>query len=153
MSKFVRLCEACKKESIGNPVYSSSLIGCGYSTYLKEDDYICKECGGTVIDLKMLSEDYDILTEISGDPKFIESMIELQESDIVEYQLKMSQFRNQVEQQKQQQERSKPHCPHCNSTKISKIGTGERIGSIAMLGVFSKKINKSFKCKNCGYTW
>ncbi len=57
-----------------------------------------------------------------------------------------------VNQQKQQQESSKPHCPHCNSTKISKIGTGERIGSIAMLGVFSKKINKSFKCKNCGYT-
>ena len=46
-----------------------------------------------------------------------------------------------------------PHCPHCKSTNISKIGAGERIGSIAMLGIFSKKINKSFKCKSCGYTW
>ena len=48
---------------------------------------------------------------------------------------------------------NKPHCPTCNSTNIQKIGAGERIGSVAMLGLFSKKINKSFKCKNCGYTW
>jgi len=48
---------------------------------------------------------------------------------------------------------NKPHCPHCHSTNISAIGTGERVGSIAMWGIFSKKINKSFKCKDCGYTW
>ena len=44
-------------------------------------------------------------------------------------------------------------CPTCQSTNISKIGTAERVGSVAMLGIFSKKINKSFKCKSCGYTW
>lgn len=44
-------------------------------------------------------------------------------------------------------------CPTCSSTNIQKIGTGERVASVAMLGIFSKKINKSFKCKNCGYTW
>ena len=46
-----------------------------------------------------------------------------------------------------------PKCPTCDSTNIQKIGTGERVASVAMLGIFSKKINKSFKCKNCGYTW
>ncbi len=46
-----------------------------------------------------------------------------------------------------------PKCPTCSSTNIQKIGTGERAVSVAMLGMFSKKINKSFKCKNCGYTW
>lgn len=50
-------------------------------------------------------------------------------------------------------EASLPKCPHCNSINISKISTTERVGSIAMLGIFSKKINKSFKCKHCGYTW
>lgn len=44
-------------------------------------------------------------------------------------------------------------CPTCFSTNVQKIGTGERVASVAMLGVFSKKINKSFKCKSCGYTW
>lgn len=48
---------------------------------------------------------------------------------------------------------NKPKCPTCSSTDIQKIGTGERVVSVAMLGIFSKKINKSFKCKNCGYTW
>ena len=48
---------------------------------------------------------------------------------------------------------NKPKCPTCASTNVQKISTGERVTSVAMLGLFSKKINKSFKCKNCGYTW
>lgn len=46
-----------------------------------------------------------------------------------------------------------PKCPTCSSTNIQKIGAGERLMSVAMLGLYSNKINKSFKCKNCGYTW
>lgn len=46
-----------------------------------------------------------------------------------------------------------PKCPTCQSTNIQKIGATERVVSVATLGIFSKKINKSFKCKNCGYTW
>lgn len=48
---------------------------------------------------------------------------------------------------------SKITCPTCKSANIQKIGTGERVASVAVMGIFSKKINKSFKCKNCGYTW
>ena len=46
-----------------------------------------------------------------------------------------------------------PKCPTCGSTNIHKISTGERMVSVGMLGLFSKKINKSFKCNKCGYTW
>ena len=46
-----------------------------------------------------------------------------------------------------------PKCPTCSSTNIQKIGGLERGASIAVFGLFSKKINKSFKCSNCGYTW
>ena len=46
-----------------------------------------------------------------------------------------------------------PKCPTCGSTNIRKISTGERMVSVGMLGLFSKKINKSFKCNACGYTW
>lgn len=48
---------------------------------------------------------------------------------------------------------NKPHCPTCGSTNIKKIGGIERGASIAAFGIFSKKINKTFKCGNCGYTW
>ncbi len=46
-----------------------------------------------------------------------------------------------------------PECPTCHSKNIQRISGVERGASIVMLGLFSKKINKSFKCKNCGYTW
>ena len=46
-----------------------------------------------------------------------------------------------------------PKCPTCQSTNIRKMGGIERGVSIYAFGLFSKKINKTFKCKNCGYTW
>lgn len=46
-----------------------------------------------------------------------------------------------------------PKCPTCGSPNISSIGTVERAGSVAMFGLASKKIGKTFKCSNCGYTW
>lgn len=48
---------------------------------------------------------------------------------------------------------NKPKCPTCGSTNIKKIGGVERGASIWAFGIFSKKINKTFKCGNCGYTW
>ena len=56
-------------------------------------------------------------------------------------------------QAREKAEKNRPRCPHCNSTNIQSIGTGERIGSIMMFGMFSKKMNKSFKCLDCKYTW
>lgn len=49
--------------------------------------------------------------------------------------------------------RSVPKCPTCGSTNIKRISGTERAASVFGLGLFSKKINKSFKCENCGYTW
>lgn len=51
------------------------------------------------------------------------AMVELKNNDIIEYNLKMSKFRNQVNQQKQQQESNVPKCPKCGSTSIA---TGAR---------------------------
>ena len=58
-----------------------------------------------------------------------------------------------VIEQKKMKQTNIPKCPTCSSADIQKIGTGERVVTVAMLGIFSKKINKSFKCKHCGYTW
>ena len=46
-----------------------------------------------------------------------------------------------------------PKCPTCGSTNIRKMGGIERGASIYAFGIFSKKINKTFKCQNCSYTW
>lgn len=46
-----------------------------------------------------------------------------------------------------------PKCPTCGSLNVRHISGGERVASVGFFGIFSKKINKTFKCENCGYTW
>ena len=46
-----------------------------------------------------------------------------------------------------------PKCPTCGSTNIRKMDGVERGASMAAFGIFGKKINKTFKCGNCGYMW
>lgn len=119
----------------------------------------CPTC--KCITLKCYSKipDGNLIKKISTDQSFMDAMVELYEKDPIEYQLKLNQFKIQLEQSQQvmqqtkEAESSKPKCPHCGSTNIASISGTERAGSILMWGLFSKKINKSFKCKNCGYTW
>lgn len=134
------------------------MITCNTCGFKKTDNERC-ECP-VCRSNDWIDEDILILKRISNDDTFIDAMLQLKSNDIIEYNLKLSQFKNQLNQQestkiqqKQAEESKKPHCPHCKSTNISSIGTGERVGSIAVWGIFSKKINKSFKCKSCGYTW
>lgn len=46
-----------------------------------------------------------------------------------------------------------PHCPICGSPDIKKITFGSRAVSVAAVGIFSKKINKSYICNNCKATF
>ena len=96
------------------------------------------------------------IKRISNDPDFIQAMTKLHDEDPIEYQLKMSQFKANLRQQensKKVEEDNKPKCPNCHSTNIKPISGTERAMSIIGLGMFSKKINKSFKCLDCKYTW
>lgn len=43
-----------------------------------------------------------------------------------------------------------PKCPICGSLKIQKISAMNRAVNIAILGVFSTKINKQWHCTECG---
>lgn len=52
-----------------------------------------------------------------------------------------------------QQQSNIPKCPTCGSSNIHKMGVGERTASILGFGILSKKINKTWKCNNCGHTW
>lgn len=40
-------------------------------------------------------------------------------------------------------------CPYCQSTNISKIGTLNRVLSVSMFGLASKKIGKQWHCNSC----
>lgn len=101
-----------------------------------------------------------IIKKISTDESFMDAMIKLYETDPIEYQLKIQQFKTQLKQQEQsdaireqERESNRPHCPTCGSTNIKRITGTERAVSVIGLGMFSKKINKSYKCLNCKTTW
>lgn len=141
MSRIVVKCNKCK--GIGICDSDSDLI------------HKANNCNGKLIQCNISCEDLNIISRISNDNEFFQAMIDLKEKDIIEYQLKISQFKTQLEQQKSSKTQNDtiPKCPHCKSTNIKPISALNRGASIAMWGVFSKKINKSFECLNCKYTW
>lgn len=96
-----------------------------------------------------------ILCDISEDNAFLQAMIDLKEKDIIEYNLKMSQFKSQLEQQKSSkaQNSNRPKCPTCGSTNIEKISVTKKAFGGAMFGIFSSDVRNSMHCKNCGAKW
>jgi len=155
-NKTVMFCQACADT---NDHVDGNTKGYLEIFSLSTND-ICPYCGSDLIDTGITSDDLIMLMHITNNNRqLLDAMVDLHSKDIIEYELKMSQFRNQYEQSQQQQKQesssnsNQPKCPTCSSTNIQKIGGLERVGSVAMLGLFSKKINKSFKCGNCGHTW
>ena len=71
------------------------------------------------------------------------AQLKKQNKELASYHAKMEQQRGTY----------KPKCPTCGSTDIKRIGDIERGVSVGAFGLASSKINKTFKCKNCGYTW
>ncbi len=152
MSEYEKVCKYCKEHPNGKGIYPGYYF-CGK---IPENNK-CYWCGNELEDIILTKDEMWDIYHISKDIQFLEAMIDLKEKDPIEFQLKMSQFRNQLQQQKQikqaKEESSKPRCPHCNSTDIKSVSVLNRGASIALWGIFSKKINKSFECRNCGYTW
>ncbi len=148
-----KLAEYCKN-FVGIQIYSSAPTD--YNEKL--DQLICPFCNNKLIDTGLPVEDFHLIGKVTDyNRQVLDLMIELHEKDLIEYQLKLNQFKLQQEQsdaiREQEKESNRPHCPYCNSTNIKKISGTERFTSIAMLGIFSKKINKSFKCNKCGGTF
>ena len=150
MSEVVKLCNYCKQNRKDDDIWAS-----GYLNWIADDDYICPLCDHKLLDTILTIEESRILMDISRSAAFFDAMIELKEKDIIEYNLKMSQFRTQVEQQKRSESKvdNTPKCPTCGSTNIEKISVGKKAIGGAMFGLFSSNIRNNMHCKNCGAKW
>lgn len=149
MGDHLKICPTCKKEKIKDAFSSSP----GYIDYLYDSAEKCRY-GHPIIMTSMPDDDFTILSKISDSTDFYDAMIKLRDDDIIEYELKMSQFRSQVqakeaEEERKKAEESKPRCPKCGSINVIKVSTMSRITSTAAIGVASKKIGKQWKCNNC----
>lgn len=147
----IKLCRNCRNKNNQDIFYS------GYYSWLDNDCYQCpmKNCGHELVNINLSKEEFNVIISISKNIIFLESMIDLKEKDPIEYQLKMSQFKSQIEQQQSNklQNDNTPKCPTCNSTNIKKISGLSKAGSVAMWGLLSRKVHKQWHCNQCGSEW
>ena len=129
MQKFMRVCPICAKENIRKESHSKIYVAGWNAGFLEEPD--------------------------NEETSFMQAMNDLKERDIIEYNLKLSQFKTQVEQQQSNklQNDNTPKCPTCNSTNIKKISGLSKAGSVAMWGLLSRKVHKQWHCNQCGSEW
>lgn len=148
----------CKK--CGRVVQRAKICDiCGSVTYQVPTQYLMKDVD-FLIDSKL--EDQFIEECVKSSPEFDEYLFnnrdKIRAQKSAEYERDMAigdairqgadvktAFRNGGQ--------SMPKCPTCGSLNVRHISGGERVASVGFFGIFSKKINKTFKCKNCGYTW
>lgn len=125
----------------------SQIFRHGFIVMTKDDDTTCMFCGSPLEITNVTFDDFCAIRDASNyNRQLLEAMVELSKKDIIEYELKMSQFRNQVNQNKA--EESKPKCPKCGSTEIGVTNRG-----YSLLTGFIGSGKTMNVCKNCGHKW
>ena len=159
--KFCPVCNETKQNTslcFNNERFREFTKGYFYLFEPKEDTKICPCCEKGVLENSPLTfEEFKIIDNVSdSDRQFLEAMIELKKKDPIEYQLKISQFKANLQQQESSrkvEEDNTLRCPTCNSTKVKKISATSKVVGASMFGLFSKTARSQFKCERCGYKW
>ena len=150
----IKFCNKCYENHINN-----GMCNHGYFWCLKQGVEYCPICADKLENIDFPFEDLKILTSISNDVRLYQSMIQLYNDDIIEYELKMSQFRTQYKQQKSakqnqtQQSDNRIKCPTCGSTNVQKISASKKAAGAIGFGLFSKTARSQFECMDCKYKW
>lgn len=112
--------------------------------------------------INLTEEEHDVLSKISKDEKFLAAMDKLKSENIIEYNLKLTQFRQSLSMEDNSSNENGisgldvsgvPKCPTCGSTKVKKISGATRWVSVGMVGLSSSNIGKTMVCSKCGYKW
>lgn len=120
----------------------------GYYSFDKNIEFCKYHPEEKLHDMSLSYDEFNKIVEISNDSSFIQAMENLKQKDPIEFQLKLSQFKTQVEQQESSNSSNKVSCPKCGCTDIGITNRGYSIvwGFIGS----GKSMNV---CKKCGYKW
>ena len=167
MALEARICPKCGSKGLV-PMEAEKKCFCGGTKivfnvtkdeYVKmSDDEIDRMIEEMDIHPLISKEDALAIYTVTRSTEIIDAMIELKQKDIIEYGLKLAQFKTQLEQQKSAREKVKTDnrlkCPTCGSAKVIRIPGLSKATWVALQGVYSiGKISKTFQCMNCGYKW
>ena len=136
----VKMCENCRAKKVA----SDEPFG-AYFPIVEDDNYICRNCNSRLTDVNISGFEYSIIVSESNTIEFLEAMLQLRENDLIEYQSKISQFRNK---QTWRDESNKPKCPRCGSTSIT---AGQR--GYSLIWGFIGSGNTVNRCSKCGHKW
>lgn len=151
-----KYCKNCvtKKQSWGGNCYIGYYGGNVFKIPDSNKCVWCKE-KEELLESIISTDELKILEKISSDNSFLESMIDLKEKDPIEFQLKISQFKTQLQQQeylKQTKEESsssnKLTCPKCGSTNIQTTNRG-----FSLVTGFIGSGSPRNVCQQCGFKW
>lgn len=128
------LCSKCKTFHPASPYYANH----------------CPMCGNTEpnIELSLTDAELGIIVDVSKDPDFILAMSKLKEDDIIEFNIKLNQLKDNLNQSN-----NTPKCPTCGSTNIKKISATKRFVGTGLFGLASSTIGKNQECLDCGAKW
>lgn len=162
-SEYVKFCPVCNETRQNMEWCDDEKLkefSKGYHNVLipKDGLTICPACKKGILEDSILTHDeFNLIEDVSdSNRQFLEAMIELKKKDPIEYQLKISQFKANLQQQesnKKVEEDNTLRCPTCNSTKVKKISATSKVVGASMFGLFSKTARSQFKCERCGYKW
>lgn len=153
----IKFCENCFKNNRSLVfVENKKEYYAGYMACIKPEKIFdttkCPLCGeNTLVETNVTEEELDIIGNVSNyNRQLLDAMIDLKKKDIIEYELKMSQFRKTVQQQKTKEEHKQntPKCPKCGSTAIGVTNRG-----YSLLTGFLGSGSPRNVCKNCGHKW
>ena len=105
--------------------------------------------------LEVISLTYDEYLELwvaTHSNDLILAMNDLKEKDLIEFQLKLSEFRRQ-NVERREAAKAIPKCPTCGSTNIQRISASSKVGSVFLFGLMSQKVKHQWRCNNCKYEW
>ena len=151
-------------------------LKCGYVGLRRKSSpglHTVRDCNGQMEFVNLTVDEYYVIAatklKITRDNEeyynFFRYMIELKQNELSKFKMEISEMRKQIDPkvievayQLRNNSFSKNNskclkCPSCSSVNVRKIDFVERAGSVAVFGLLSKKIGKSFKCRTCGYTW
>lgn len=174
MVNYIKICPNCTETKLNTTVeehkwsyehgfsaeFDKGIIGRRWKNEMPTTNlHKCPYCQTKLIESNMTSDDiWDIDLATKGNRQVLDAIMELKNKDIIEYELKMAQFRSIAEQKRQEieneiqatinKDKSKPKCPNCGSTAIGVINRGYSFWT-GFLGSGSPRN----VCKNCGYKW
>lgn len=143
-------CEKCGR--VAQEEYGESKQICDYCNSIMQ--YIPKQflIGKRGVALNNDLKQQFIDEYIKSSPEFDQYLFDHRDEDLFNRRMENKAKLEHGKQILEEQSRL-PECPTCHSKNVQPISGIERGASIIGLGIFSKKINKSYKCKHCGYTW